>query len=104
MGYGVSHAFAICLRACGLIREEQRKVFALAGRKSGSRGRLVVTNPANFWEARFWITSCLRTTRELNANNPVRVPGLRFSVRICNIGVLKRTVRTNLSHIKSCRM
>ena len=31
---GASHAFAICLRACVLIRDEQRKVFVLPDRKN----------------------------------------------------------------------
>jgi hypothetical protein len=30
-----------------------------------------------------WIAPGWPTTRELKENNPVRVPGLRFSVRIC---------------------
>jgi hypothetical protein len=39
-----------------------------------------------------------------NENNPVGAPGLCLSVRICHSGVLKRTARTNLPRITSCRM
>ena len=31
MGCEVSRAFATCLRVCGLIREQQRKIFGVAG-------------------------------------------------------------------------
>jgi len=48
MGCEGSRAFAICLRACGLIRKRHRKIFGLAGpevrvEKPNSR-----YNPANF--------------------------------------------------------
>lgn len=37
MGCEVSRAFGTCLRACALIRERQRKIFGLAGKKLESK-------------------------------------------------------------------
>jgi hypothetical protein len=47
---------------------------------------------ARFWHCHSWagllqVPVC-RSICELNASNPVRVLGLRFSVRICHSGVL----------------